>query len=517
MQTSIKLGKDSTAGVWEVLPSTWWEIRYGSVSWSFDTQQHCRVPKPVSHPEPPHYHGSLLRTSRPRRRYTVLWKAKPFGPSQDPTTLPHNSDDEWPLSEPLSHKFIGVKVADEVLTPYELDSGFTHSIMPDINLDELYTSRVKLSADVDEEEVEFARSQWAALARDLVGDIQLSRAISTSDLDVSRPHSALSSLEYDSEPSTDSDTLPSTPTQRSTFSDVEVHQPSPVLDGRGLSPPKTLNGSARAFTPKLGPPSKLSSPLVSPSPDSSSRSGSSPTPVNFVFPAINGNYQYLPPGLKKDDQGFYTSITPPGSPSRARLDAARPASRLSSTRLPQFLSDAQSRKASKTRVIVDQMRATPVANKKGRPRNHSKSSSDSPLSGPSPSPSDAGDKKSSSFAHGGDRNTDPDPPFSPNSHVTPGRNGWKELPSPAVSVKAPFPNGAARPSFSPTPSFPDAPFLLQPPAPPGPFYPVQHASGYPFSYVPARAPRPPPPPPTSWVPLAPPAYPSGMYARPVVW
>jgi hypothetical protein len=29
-----------------------------------------------------------------------------------------------------------------------------------------------------------------------------------------------------------------------------------------------------------------------------------------VFPAINGNYQYLPPGLKKDDQGFYTSITP---------------------------------------------------------------------------------------------------------------------------------------------------------------------------------------------------------------
>jgi hypothetical protein len=198
------------------------------------------------------------------------------------------------------------------LRSYELDSGFTHSIAPDITLDELYTSWTKLSVDVDEEEIEFARSQWATLVQDLLGDIQLSRAISASDLDGGRPQSPLSSLEYDSEPSTDSDVLPSTPTQRSTFSDVEVHHPSPVLDARGLSPPKALNGSARAFTPKSGPQSKV---LVSPSPDSSSHSSSSPIPVNFVFPAINGNYQYLPPGLKKDDQGFYTSITPPGSPS----------------------------------------------------------------------------------------------------------------------------------------------------------------------------------------------------------
>ncbi|KAG1727646.1 uncharacterized protein EDB91DRAFT_1208174 [Suillus paluster] len=509
MQASIKPVQDT--GVWEVLSSTWWEIRYGSINWSFDTQ-HSRVTKPVSHPKPPHYHGALLRTSRPRRRYKVLCKAKPYGPSQDPTSLPHNSDDEWPLSESLNLNFIGVKVAEEILRSYELDSGCTHSIMPEISLDELFTSRVELSVEIDEEEVEFARSQWAELARDLVGDIRLSRAISTSDLDVSRPQSSLSSLEYDSEPSTDSDTLPSTPTQRSAFSDVEVHQPSPVLDDRGLSPPKALNGSAQTFTPKSGLPSKFSSPLVSPSPDSSSRSSSSPTPVNFAFPAINGNYQYLPPGLKKDDQGFYTSVTPPGS---ARLDAARPASRLSSTRLPQFLSDAQSRKASKTRVIVDQMRATPVASKKGRPRNHSKSSSDTPLpSGPSASPNDAGDKKGSGSAK--DHTTDPDPPLNPDNHVTPGRTGWKELPSPTPTVKALFPSSAARSSFPATPSFPDAAFIVQPHTQPGPFYPVPHAPGYPFTYVPARA-APPPPPPTSWVPLAAPAYPSGMYARPVVW
>ncbi|KAG1804130.1 uncharacterized protein BJ212DRAFT_945892 [Suillus subaureus] len=259
MQTFIN--QERNTGVWEVLPSTLWEIRYGSVSWSFDTQ-YCRVPiKPVSHPKPPHYHGSLLRTSRPRRRYTVLCKAKPFGASQDPTTLPHNSANEWPLSEPLNNKFIGVQIAEDVLRSYELNSGFTHSIMPDITLDELYTNWTKLSVDVDEEEVEFARSQWAALVQDLVGDIQLSRAISASDLDGGRPQSPLSSLEYDSEPSTDSDMLPSTPTQRSAFSDVEVHQPSPVLDVRGLSPPKALNGSARAFTPKSGSQSKFLSTL----------------------------------------------------------------------------------------------------------------------------------------------------------------------------------------------------------------------------------------------------------------
>ncbi|KAG2356521.1 hypothetical protein BDR07DRAFT_1422939 [Suillus spraguei] len=94
---------------------------------------------------------------------------------------------------------------------------------------------------------------------------------------------------------------------------------------------------------------------MSPSSNSSSpRSSSSPIPANFVFPAINGNYRYLPPGLKKDDQGFYTSITPPGSPSRARPESSRPSSLLSLACLPRFLSDVQSRKASKTRVIVDQ-------------------------------------------------------------------------------------------------------------------------------------------------------------------
>ncbi|KAG2158550.1 uncharacterized protein EDB93DRAFT_1219126 [Suillus bovinus] len=513
MQTIIN--NEQATGVWEVLPSTCWEIRYGSVSWSFDTQ-YCRVPvKPVSHPKPPHYHGSLLRTSRPRRRYTVLCKAKPFGPSQDPTTLPHNPANEWPLSEPLNHNFIGVQVAEDVLKAYELDSGFTHSIMPDITLDELYTGWTKLSVDVDEEEVEFARSQWATLVQDLVGDIQLSRAISTSDIDGRRPQSPLSSLEYDSEPSTDSDMLPSTPTQRSAFSDVEVHQHSPVLDGRGLSPPKTLNGFARAFTPKSGPLPKF---LVSPSPDSNSHLSSSPTSVNFVFPAINGNYQYLPPGLKKDDQGFYTSITPPDSPSGARLDSSRPCSRLSSTRLPQFLSDVQLRKASKTRVIVDQMRSTPVSSKKGRPRNHSKSSSDS-SPGPSTPCSDGVEKESAGSRQGRDRNnSDPDStPFSSENPVTPGRNGWMELPSHISNVKAVMPSSAARPSFPTSSSFSDAHFLTQPPAPSGSFYHLPRAPGYPYPYVPASAPPPPPPPPTSWAPITAPPYPSGMYARPVVW
>lgn len=284
-----------------------------------------------------------------------------------------------------------------------------------------------------------------------------------------------------------------------------------MLDGRTLFPPKVLNGSATAFTPKSGPPPTF---LVSPSPDSSSRLSSSPNPINFVFPAINGNYQYLPPGLKKDDQGFYTSITPPDSPSRTRFDSSRPSSRLSSTRLPQFLSDVQLRKASKTRVIVDQMRSTPIASKKGRPRNPSQSPSGS-SPGSSTSHSDSRDKKRPGSAQGGDRDDSVlDPPFTPENPITPGRNGWTELPLPTVSVKAVVPSSAARPSFPTSSSFSDAPFLTHPPAQPGSFYHLPRAPGYPYSYVPASAP---PPPPTSWVPITAPNYPSSMYARPVVW
>ncbi|KAG2123485.1 hypothetical protein DEU56DRAFT_917446 [Suillus clintonianus] len=166
-----------------------------------------------------------------------------------------------------------------------------------------------------------------------------------------------------------------------------------------------------------------------------------------------------------------------------RLDSSLPSSRLSLRRLPQFLSDVQSRKASKTRVIMDQMRATP----------------------------------SPSSAQGGDRDSDPDSPFSPGNHTTPGRNGWMELPSPTFNVKALVSSSAARSSFPMTSSFPDMPFHIQSSAPPGPFYHLPRAPGYPCSYyVSARAP-PPPPPPTSWVPIAAPTYANSMYARPVVW
>jgi hypothetical protein len=512
MQASTKQVQES--GVWDVLPSSSSQIRYGSVSWSFDTPNYCV--------KPPHYHGSLLRTSRPRRRYRVIWDAKPFGPSQHPTTLPHDSAEEWPHSDLLNHQFIAVKVAEEVVGPYEVDVGFIHSIMPDIILDKSYFRRVRSSVDVNEE-VQFGRSQWAAIVRDFIGDIHLSRAISSLDLDgasivtstlachphvffaVSCPQSSLSSLEYDSEPSTDSD-LPRTPTQRSTSFDVEVRQHSPVLNARGLSVPKALSGSARAFTPKSGPSSKHSHPLISPSSASRSspRTSSSSTPVNFTFPAINGNYQYLPQGLKKDEQGFYSSITPPSSPSRARLD-----SRLSSTRLPHFLSDTQSRsrKASRTRVIVDQMKAIPVTSKKGRPHNHSKSPSreaDSPLSPESSSPSDVGETKNPSSLKGEDGGKDSDATFnfSPSTTdtlTTAGNHGWKELsPVPTPNVKVPFPDtttpGCA--SFAA-----NVPFLIPS------FYPVPHTPAYPYPYV---------PPPTSWVPITIPAYPSGVYTRPVV-
>ncbi|KAG2081949.1 hypothetical protein BD769DRAFT_1683513 [Suillus cothurnatus] len=214
--------------------------------------------------------------------------------------------------------------------------------------------------------------------------------------------SPLSSLEYDSEPSTDSDVLPSMPTQRCTFSDVEVHQPSPVLNARGLSPPKALNGSARAFTPQIRPTVQI---FGIPSPDSSSTAARLSSQSTLCFQLLMGST----PQLHR-------------SPSRTRLDSSRPSSRLSSTCLLQFLSDIQSRKASKTRVIVDQMRSTPVASKEGRPRNHSKSSSEN-LSGPSISHSDARDKKGPGSTQGGDHDeSDPDQPSGTENPITPGRN-----------------------------------------------------------------------------------------------
>ena len=171
MQTPTKLAQGS--GLWKVLPSNSSHIRYGSVDWSFDT--------PRYNAKPPHYHGSLLRTSRPRRRYVVIWNAKPFGSSQHPTTLPHDPAEEWSRSDSLNLQFIAVKVAEQVLQPYEVDVGFAHSIIPDISFDKSDTSRVKLSDDVDEEQVQLGRSQWAVLAQDLIGDLHLS--ITTPDID----------------------------------------------------------------------------------------------------------------------------------------------------------------------------------------------------------------------------------------------------------------------------------------------------------------------------------------------
>ena len=276
-----------------------------------------------------------------------------------------------------------------------------------------------------------------------------------------------------------------------------------MLNTRGLSPRKSLNGSARAFTPKSGASSKHPRSLVSPSLDSRSSLSSSPTSVNFTFPAINSNYQYLPQNLKKDDQGFYTSVTSPSSPPRAQLE-----SRLSSARLPHLLSDAQSRsrKASKTRVIVDQMKAVPVPSKKGRSRNHSERSSagevgNSPSSEGSVSSCDTGDTKNSNLTKGGNRGRDPDA-----TRVSAGNGRKEELPSSPIKASFQSSTTAAGSSVKPAPDV----SLMQSHVPP--FYSMSHVPGYPYSYVLGGL----PPPVTSWVAIPPPVYPSVVYTRPVM-
>ncbi|KAH7928654.1 hypothetical protein BV22DRAFT_1126319 [Leucogyrophana mollusca] len=486
---------------WEVVPYRWWETEYGAVSWTF-TDKPRGATTNVAHAQPPHYHGSLLRYSRPVRRSSAFSRSSPSG------ILPARpgGDASVTYTEELNLDHVGARAVEEVLAPYEISSGFCHSIMPDLMLHLQGCST--LSVDIDEKDVKAGKLIWDELARELVGPDISSGGFLEHGVDAYRPLSALSSSDYDSEHSTDSDPFPRTPTQKNSFADVEVHQPSPVAGSHGISPSKALNVSARSFTPNLATPVKYPSLLASPSPAPTNSSSPSPTPLNFTFPSINGNYQYLPPNLKKDEQGFYTAVTPPGSPARSRNDPTRPASRLSTTRLPSSLP----RKTSKTREIVDQLRSTPSAGKKSRSRGRSKSGA--PQNSPGVESPDSGDNAlaADSTAKPASKTDDQSQLSEANSNS----NGWIELPprasehsytlsdkySPPSIPSAHLPNTSPQMIAGPFPSAP------QPPA--GHFFPqpqiVRHPQFFPVYARPPVMPymAPPPPPHGAWIPVYPP-------------
>ncbi|KAH7906685.1 hypothetical protein BJ138DRAFT_1093799 [Hygrophoropsis aurantiaca] len=508
MQSSTKVSQAELSD-WEIVPCRWWETEYGTVNWSF-THKKYNSRTGFNFTKPRQYHVSLPLYYRPVRRGPALARGSP--PAAISATLSGDTTLTYP--EELNLDLVGVRMIEDILKPYEVDSGFHHSIMPDLMLE--VGKCLDLSTEIDENDVEAGKLLWTELLRDLVGPDISSGAFLERSAEGHRPLSALSSSDYDSEHSTDSDPLPCTPTQKNSFSDVEVHQPSPVTGQNGISPsPSTsLNIAARSFTPSHAVPVKYPSLLASPSPDPISSSSPSPVPLNFTFPSINGNYQYLPPNLRKDDQGFYTAVTPPGSPARPRNDWGRPTSRPTSVRTPSFLSeDGLQRKASKTREIVDQLRCTPVTTRKSNSRGRSKSRlpqnrNDVPSSAPEDSPlADS----SESITSGAGKHSDPfQVNYSPNS------DGWIELPprgselsytsthapsakhSPVSVPSAPLPNMSPQVVMGPFLSSaapPAAHFYPQPPVMRAPqFFPV-----YARPYVAA----PPPSPHGAWIPVYP--------------
>jgi hypothetical protein len=166
-----------------------------------------------------------------------------------------------------------------------------------------------------------------------------------------------------SEHSVDSDPVPSTPKPRS-YANVTIKQSSPTpLD---YSPSRSLNASASSFVP-TSTPVKFSTDDVSSShfwrAASSPSPSPSPTHSNFTFPSLNASIQslpILPPTLKKDEQGFYTEVTP--LPSKEQTSTSNRAQRSPTSLLPPFLADSsrRTRKTSKTRKIVDQLRSASV-------------------------------------------------------------------------------------------------------------------------------------------------------------
>ncbi|KIM82472.1 hypothetical protein PILCRDRAFT_785193 [Piloderma croceum F 1598] len=325
------------------------------VSWAYPDWQQA-PPLSIIHPKPPHYHDSLFN-ERPLRH-----DSDSFG---EHAGYRNEKEDVVPDADALNvHLLVGVKSAEDTLRAYEIDVGFYYS-EPDSSFElEADRSLCKLITD---DAIAVGKERWAQSVQNLAGGDIDSLLQSRRDSGVQDLRSPTSSEFFDltdsenSEHSVDSDPVPSTPKPRP-YANVTVKQSSPTpLD---YSPSRSLNASASLFVPTLtpvkfpsdfGPSSRFRRAVSSPSPSPS------PTHSNFTFPSLNAStLPTLPPTLKKDEQGFYTEVTL--SPSTEQTSTSNRAQRSSTSLLPPFLADPsrRTRKTSKTRKIVDQLRSASV-------------------------------------------------------------------------------------------------------------------------------------------------------------
>jgi len=331
------------------------------VSWAYPDWQQQAPPLSTIHPKPPYYHGSLFN-ERPLRH-----DPDEFGEHKERYRSEACEEDVVPDADELNvHLLVGAKFAEDTLRSYEIDVGFYYP-EPDSSF-ELEADR-NLCKLITDDAIAIGKERWAQLVQNLTGGHISSLSQSRRDSGAQDLRSPTSSEFFDltdsenSEHSVDSDPVPSTPKPRS-YANVTVKQSSPTPPD--YSPSRSLNASASLFVPTstpikfpsdVAPSSHFWRAVSSPSPSPS------PTHPNFTFPSLNNSIQslpILPPTLKKDEQGFYTAVTL--SSSTEQTSTSNRAQRSSTSLLPPFLADPsrRTRKTSKTRKIIDQLRSASV-------------------------------------------------------------------------------------------------------------------------------------------------------------
>ncbi|KDR75548.1 hypothetical protein GALMADRAFT_156549 [Galerina marginata CBS 339.88] len=343
---------------WEIIPVKWWYTSFKAVSWSYNSKQGQGQSKPSRR----QYQGSLFAGIISKRGSERL----PMSPPPRASSREAGVGDE---EDSLNLDLVGVKGAMEVVMEYEKDVGFYFTIFPDLGL--YSDTKVDLSVDIDENDLQAGRERWNSLSEELMNGPAFENTTDSDESmessfigsissygDLSHSTSSLSSIDTTrSEGSIDSIPMPSTPKAKLSFNDVMVKDVSPAgsLDGSSgpslhLSPSRSLNASASSFVPTFC--SQLNEepvhfPSLADDPKSRPDVRSPPASfANFTFPTLNPTPLAPAVKIKKDDQGFFTEIQVDNS--------------LGGDLLPPFLQEPPQRnrtRKSRTREIVDRIRS----------------------------------------------------------------------------------------------------------------------------------------------------------------
>ncbi|KAK7691314.1 hypothetical protein QCA50_004708 [Cerrena zonata] len=350
---------------WVFISPHWWQLSYKDLSWAYRRRYQWTQSggKAAIHPRPPWHHDQLY-VDKDR------W--------QDGL----ESMEQLELNPDL----VGVRGALSTLGPYEEDVGISGvGISSHLGTQEHIPL---LAAELDQDDFVASQKTWYNLVRDLMGstpiraphnlldDVDLS--VKLWDLDLS-DDVKFDSSEFvdhtDSELSTDSDPMPTTPHgDKKSYAAVvfDEHVPQTVL---APSPSKPLNATAVDFIPARTP-----LPESTPSPDSLGTPYAS-LGYEFHFPSLNAQQatsrsgaKSLPPNLRKDEYGFYLNTSDmtssPSSVIRSHTSTRTATPKRQSTALlPAFLTEPSTpsrTRQSKTREIVDRLRSATASGEASR-------------------------------------------------------------------------------------------------------------------------------------------------------